>query len=739
MDLIHNNGNFSLINRFLKRAYKFLSPCWIWIYIALIPLLLTIISPRWFLPNSLIPTVDDWFYTGFFLHYPDFFDVRYFGSRLPWNIFGKVTYDLFGSVLGEFFQALILFYGIMICFFLIIQKIYGKKAAFFSIILLSLTVSFYGLISSNYPTAFSILCILLSYVCIVEYSPEYRITNILLSSFFFLSAIIIQLFAIIFFTGILIFFFYQYGLTRTLLKNITIFFTGSLLTLCGWIIIGYLLTGDIFLLLYQYLFLVSTPLGSSMVFTPWGSMASIIPNPLPLLIGVIAGGVVLNQIRIKWNEKTKFFKKSEILLSNINGDNNILTLITPLIHVLILICYLLIILIQQHTTIIIVPFYYDFLYCTSFIAIPILFYKQILKMGEKFLFLLSIFALFLICIQIMYGPGIISFHYSLLFFVIILIILISLFLIIHKYKRNILFNFRNYGLIFLIFFSVIFLSISFQPHFSTQIFTNNNMDNSVAFNLMLDTDSYIHSFGTNNVSFLYDYNNTFHSNIFHHAHCFFILSNGIDLTQKRFYSNSVNGEINGEYLFNPDFNPILVHLYPIQDSQKKKKIYSIPSEWNITPVASRKFNDPYGGFIIDVYRINQDITQIFPDPYFSIHGVIDYIKRSIVSSGQPVGCVVYGPYALLPPGQYRTSFLFYIPDSINSSDIRISLEISDYDALQQSRTIANKEITYSDLINSKNLITIDFSLAKKGSVQFKVIDFGGSQFVVENITLEKVI
>lgn len=299
--------------------------------------------------------------------------------------------------------------------------------------------------------------------------------------------------------------------------------------------------------------------------------------------------------------------------------------------------------------------------------------------------------------------------------------------------------FNKYGYLSIIILAVFFLSLLFPPHFSSQIYAENT-DNADAYDLILQADSYIHSFGVTNISYLYDYDNTsFHSNIYHHTASIpiQILSNKINFTQKRFYSKNVDLSIPGEYFYDPNLHPLLVHFYSNRNKEEREVLSMVPGSWKISLLSGRQFDDRYGGFIIDVYRIDQGIENVFPDPYFTIHGTIDYQNRTISSSGE-AGVVVFGPYALLPPGDYRVSYLIDGTNPVTPSNTSISLVVTEYFE-KQSSMIATRQIPYAYLNTDPGTsVDLNFPVGRKAAYQFIVIDDSGSRFVVRNITLRKI-
>src|SRR5215471_725871 len=82
-------------------------------FLAALPFVLLIFNRSW---TFLVPAgqIDPYIYTGFFLDFPHLLKVAapsYYGSRIPWILFGGVTYRLFGATAGHIAIRLLLFWS----------------------------------------------------------------------------------------------------------------------------------------------------------------------------------------------------------------------------------------------------------------------------------------------------------------------------------------------------------------------------------------------------------------------------------------------------------------------------------------------------------------------------------------------------------------------------------------------------------------------------------------------------
>jgi hypothetical protein len=96
----------------------------------------------------------------------------------------------------------------------------------------------------------------------------------------------------------------------------------------------------------------------------------------------------------------------------------------------------------------------------------------------------------------------------------------------------------------------------------------------------------------------------------------------------------------------------------------------------------------------------------------------------VVTSEGESGCVVFGPYCVLPPGSYEVEF-YVLPSEMSNNTCCV------VDILRRGRTIAaEKDFTASELIYRNGLISVRFEVIKRDTYEFRVTSTGSSALTV---------
>jgi hypothetical protein len=128
------------------------------------PLLLILVNDSWVFGDPLSVTIDDHIYTGYFFNLQQYMNVfagAYYGTRLPWILFGYVVHALAPPELAHYVLRLALCYGAAFSLFSIIRLLFADNfAALISTFLMITHTGFLSAIGWDYVDGPGIVLIL---------------------------------------------------------------------------------------------------------------------------------------------------------------------------------------------------------------------------------------------------------------------------------------------------------------------------------------------------------------------------------------------------------------------------------------------------------------------------------------------------------------------------------------------------------------------------------------------------
>lgn len=123
-------------------------------FISLYPILIALANSTFLVNKS---DIDVWFYSGYFSYFDDFskenspsFASTYYGTRMPYILFGRPFFLLFGENLGHLLLAFSSFYLISFTLYATVRRLINKNAAFVGILFLLIDPFFLRMIGSDY-------------------------------------------------------------------------------------------------------------------------------------------------------------------------------------------------------------------------------------------------------------------------------------------------------------------------------------------------------------------------------------------------------------------------------------------------------------------------------------------------------------------------------------------------------------------------------------------------------------
>lgn len=149
----------------------------------LLPLVLLAINHHWI--YSQIGTLDPWIYAGYQMHPARFWQqapTAYYGSRVPWVLFGWAVHRVFGVEQSLYVQALTLFYVSTLSLYYAIQRIFANAvAAFAAAFLLGTNTWFLWAIGWDYVDGPMIALVLLGFAALAgaAFGQRWRIASLL--------------------------------------------------------------------------------------------------------------------------------------------------------------------------------------------------------------------------------------------------------------------------------------------------------------------------------------------------------------------------------------------------------------------------------------------------------------------------------------------------------------------------------------------------------------------------------
>jgi hypothetical protein len=139
------------------------------IALALLPFVLLLVNDSWTFVSP-AGWVDAYLYTGYMTdlkHYLGDFGPTYYGSRLPWLLYGSAIHSLFSYDTANLVLRFSLFYGGTFPLYVIMRALWQNRlAATVSALVLATHPSFLGAISWDYPDGVCIVLMLLTVMCL---------------------------------------------------------------------------------------------------------------------------------------------------------------------------------------------------------------------------------------------------------------------------------------------------------------------------------------------------------------------------------------------------------------------------------------------------------------------------------------------------------------------------------------------------------------------------------------------